>query len=79
MIQMSRISRPAPRESIPRHSYSVQEAADSMGISKDATYRLVHSGQLETVELGGRIVITPQAIEKMLTERVRRPAATAAE
>jgi excisionase family DNA binding protein len=46
--------------------YSIQEATHACGLSRATIYRLIASGQLKTVKVGGRRLVRPEAIEELL-------------
>ena len=52
---------------------SVQEAAKILGIGRDATYRLVHSGELRSVRVG-RHILVPRTELLEFIERATHPA-----
>lgn len=56
------------RDSMPveRQALTVNEAAESMGVSRNTVTRLVYTGQLGHVRIGKRIVIRPEAIREFL-------------
>jgi excisionase family DNA binding protein len=47
-------------------TYSVEEAADLLGISSSKLYRCVRDGELEASRVGRRIVIPASALERFL-------------
>ena len=49
-----------------RLTYTVEEAASLIGISRAKAYKCVRSGELRSVHLGRRIVIPAIAIEDLL-------------
>ena len=44
----------------------VKEVADKLSLSKASVYRMVHSGRLDGVKLGGSIRIYPASVEEYL-------------
>lgn len=48
--------------------YSVKEAAITLGISRDTVYRLVKTGEIPALELGG-IRIRSEALESFLQKK----------
>ena len=48
--------------------YSVKEAAVTLGISRDTVYRLVKTGEIPALELGG-IRIRSEALESFLHKK----------
>jgi excisionase family DNA binding protein len=49
-----------------RRTLSVIEAAEILGISRAGAYRLVKSGELPTIRLGTRVLVTDTIIERLL-------------
>jgi single-strand DNA-binding protein len=53
-------------------AYSVEEAACLLGISRTKAYACVRTGQLRTIELGGRLLVPAVAVEELLgTDQLR--------
>lgn len=46
--------------------YSVTEAAELLGIGRSTAYDLVARGELETVRLGGRVVVTRPTLTELI-------------
>lgn len=46
--------------------YSVSEAAELLGIGRSTAYELVARGELATVRLGGRVVVTRPTLTAIL-------------
>lgn len=49
-----------------KKTYSVEELAFTLGISKSSCYALIKEGQFRTVRVGTRILIPKTCIEKWL-------------
>jgi hypothetical protein len=49
-----------------RRALSLKETAASLGISSAHLHVLIKGGKLKTVKLGGRTIVTPEAIEALL-------------
>lgn len=58
---MSRRTGPLPE------TITVPEAARVLGISRDTAYALARRGDLPTIRLGKRIVVSRRVIDRMLT------------
>jgi excisionase family DNA binding protein len=58
---------------VPRAAYSLDEAAQSLGLSRRTLYQLMDAGRLSTVKLGKRRLVPAQELERLL-----RPAGAAA-
>lgn len=43
-----------------------REAASAIGLGKDTVYELIHTGRLEAVRVGRRILVTKTAIARFL-------------
>jgi excisionase family DNA binding protein len=52
--------------------YSLSEARQILGISRTSIYRLIERGDLAVVELGGRRLVEPEALRKLIDSRRRR-------
>ena len=68
---------------IQRRAISLQEFADTFGLSIDSTKRLARTGELRTINIGARILVPVAEVERIereglgLTRRQRKAAATA--
>jgi excisionase family DNA binding protein len=49
-----------------RLTITVPEAAEQLGISKNAGYTAVKSGEIPTIKIGKRILVPLAALERML-------------
>jgi excisionase family DNA binding protein len=49
-------------------TYSVEEAARVLGISRNLAYGMVHTGALPVLKLGKRLLVPKRALEKLLEE-----------
>ena len=52
-----------------RLTYTVAEVAELLGVSRASAYTYVHSGEIPSITLGGRIVIPRRAIDELLDIR----------
>ena len=52
-----------------RLTYTVEEAAEVLGIGRDLAYRLAKAGGLPTLRLGKKYVIPREALERMMQVR----------
>lgn len=50
-----------------RLTYTVEEAAEALGISRAAAYRCVKRGELRSVQLGRRIVVPVSAVDDLVS------------
>jgi excisionase family DNA binding protein len=50
-----------------RLTYTVEEAAERLGVSRGSAYQAAREGQLPTLRLGRRLLVPRQALERMLT------------
>jgi excisionase family DNA binding protein len=55
-------------DEVGRHTYTVQEAARLLGISRGLAYELVKQGRLPVVRLGKRLVVPRAALQRLLEE-----------
>lgn len=53
---------------VPKHAYSVKEAAEQMSISRATIYELMRRGKLAYVMIGRHRIIRAAEIERFLTE-----------
>ena len=49
-----------------RLTYTVEEAAQLLGLSRNTAYELAKVGQLPTIRLGKRLLVPKQALERLL-------------
>jgi excisionase family DNA binding protein len=56
-----------------RRTYTVEEAALLLGISRSTAYECVKSGEIPSLRLRRRIVVPTHAIESILTTASQRP------
>ena len=62
-------------EPLDRRTFTVREAAQVLGIGRDATYAAVQAGTIPSIRVGRRIVIPREAIGCILAQgRTLRPA-----
>ena len=47
-------------------TYTVDEAAEILGVSRNSAYQAVHAGELPAVKIGKRLLVPRIAFEKML-------------
>jgi excisionase family DNA binding protein len=59
---------PAPGELGERLAYSVEEAAQITGLSRDLLYDQMRTGKLAYLKVGRRRIITRQHLEAFLTQ-----------
>lgn len=50
-----------------RHTYTVDEVAERLGISRNAAYDAVHRGELPALRIGRRIVVPRAALDRLLS------------
>ena len=55
--------------------FRVGEVVDMLNVSKTTLYRMIDSGELETVEFGGRLRVPESSIHKALNRGRARAAA----
>jgi excisionase family DNA binding protein len=49
-----------------RHTYTVTEAAQILGISRSSAYEAIRRGEIPSIVIGHRIVIARTAIDRLL-------------
>jgi excisionase family DNA binding protein len=50
----------------PRLAFGVQEVADALGVSRELVKHMIRTGQLPSVKLGRRRLISRKALERFL-------------
>ena len=55
-------------EPLDRHTFTVREAAQVLGIGRDATYAAVQAGTIPSIRVGRRVVIPREAIGRILAQ-----------
>ena len=49
-----------------KRTYTVPEAAEALGIGRNAAYEAARTGQLPTIRIGKRILVPVVALERLL-------------
>jgi excisionase family DNA binding protein len=57
------------RRRLRREVYSVEEAAQKLGIGRDSAYSAANKGQIPAIRVGRRIVIPKAAFDRFLAQR----------
>ena len=52
-----------------RLTFSVEETAEILGISRGLAYQLIHEGRIPAVRFGKRLLVPKRALENLLDER----------
>ena len=52
-----------------QRTFSVSEAAEKLGVSRNLAYEAIKAGQIPHVRIGRRILVPEAALERMLGER----------
>ena len=52
-----------------RLTFSVEETAAILGISRGLTYQMIHEGGIPAVRFGKRLLVPKRALENLLDER----------
>jgi excisionase family DNA binding protein len=55
-------------EKLDRRLFSIREAQFALGVGRTLIYELISLGQLETVRIGRRRLVSAQAIESLLAK-----------
>jgi len=53
-----------------RITYTIDEAAERLGVSRNTAYEAARSGQLPTVRIGRRLLVPRAAFERLLKLQV---------
>jgi excisionase family DNA binding protein len=61
---------PSPETHTVRLTTSVAEARVSLGIGNTKLYELINAGQLDTIRVGRRRLVTVASIERFVTTRI---------
>lgn len=56
----------AQHNTLPRVAYSLNEAAQSLGLSRRTLYELMDAGTLQTVKLGKRRLVPAQELARLV-------------
>jgi excisionase family DNA binding protein len=59
-------------------TYTVEEAGQMLGVSRNTAYACAKSGELPVVKLGNRLVVPKTALLRMLEGAGQRPSGEAA-
>ncbi len=59
-------ARTAQSRSVDRLTYTVDEAAQLLGISRNSAYEAARTGDLPTIRLGRRILVPRSRLEELL-------------
>jgi excisionase family DNA binding protein len=70
---MSRSPRRSASSDDARATYTVEEAAALLGISRSTAYECASTGQIPVLRLGGRILVPRHALERLLGLQETRP------
>ena len=60
----------AQPNTIPRAAYSLDETAQSLGLSRRTLYGLMDAGKLSTVKLGKRRLVPAHELERLMRPQV---------
>jgi excisionase family DNA binding protein len=52
-------------DTVPRHAFSIDEAARSMSLSRRALYNLIDSGALRMIKVGRRRLVPSSELERL--------------
>jgi excisionase family DNA binding protein len=51
-----------------RRAYGIDEAAKLLGVHKATISRRIHEGKIKAIRLGGRVLVPPASIQKILRD-----------
>lgn len=54
------------------HLYTLSEAVELLRVSRGSVYRLIRSGQLEVVKIGGRTLVRDAELHRLIEAGRRR-------
>lgn len=63
--EVARLNRIVENNKVDKHIYSVKEAGDILGLTRQAVYVMIDRGELETVKLGTLKVLGSSLREKL--------------
>jgi excisionase family DNA binding protein len=66
-----------PPLALDRATYTIEQAARVLGISRNLAYACARAGEIPTIKLGGRLVVPKLALERMLEALPVEPQAPA--
>lgn len=69
MKKNSGINLPPPSPELARVAYSIPETAAKLGIGRTLAYRLIEEGQLRSVKLGKRHIVTAKELDDFLNRK----------
>lgn len=55
-------------EGLERRTYTVREAAQVLGLGRNATYSAIYRGEVPALRLGRRIVVPMDALHRLLDD-----------
>ena len=53
-------------DTVQRQTYSVEEAAQILGIGRASAYQAVHAGEIPSIQIGSRLVVPKTALDNMI-------------
>jgi excisionase family DNA binding protein len=53
-----------------RQTYSIKEASRVLGLSLNATYRAVWNGEIPSIKIGRRYLISVAALDRLLSQPI---------
>ena len=66
MSKSSGVPAPLPSPQVPRVAFSIPETAAALGVGRTLVYKFIEEGQLKSLKLGKRHMITAQEIQDFL-------------
>ena len=58
-------------ETVQRRTYSVEEAAQILGIGRASAYQAVHAREIPSIKFGSRLVVPKAALDNMIASAGR--------
>jgi excisionase family DNA binding protein len=59
-----------PTKAIERRTYDIPEAAELLGIGRNAAYDAAKAGSIPTIRVGKRLLVPKAALDRMLSGEV---------
>ena len=56
-----------------RQTYTVEEAAEILGIGRNSAYEAVRRGEIPAIKIGKRVLVPKAALDRMLSGASDRP------
>lgn len=54
-------------------AYTINEAAEALGLGRSTLYKLINAGTLETIKIGNRTLILAESLQQIVRSNQRKP------